>query len=169
MFVAGLSGGSLLALYLAGTHPDLSGVITYSVALFPRNPFFPLLPIGKYLIPFFPLQEGYLTDPGAADRMWHYDKYPTRGADEVRKLLREVKRLLPSVICPLLIVQSTLDRDVHPRGAQYLQQHAGSEIKELLLLHNSGHALTVDSEWETAAERTFSFIQAQIQQIPGSA
>jgi esterase/lipase len=28
----------------------------------------------------------------------------------------------------------------------------------MLVLHNSGHALTVDSEWEMVAERTLRFI-----------
>jgi esterase/lipase len=43
-----------------------------------------------------------------------------------------------------------------------VNDRVGSKDKQLLLLHNSGHALTVDSEWELVAERTYAFIQAHL-------
>jgi carboxylesterase len=58
----------------------------------------------------------------------------------------------------MLIVQSRLDRDVRPKSAELIYRNVGSTDKELLWLHNSGHPVTVDSEWETVANRTYNFI-----------
>jgi esterase/lipase len=33
-----------------------------------------------------------------------------------------------------------------------------SPDKQLVLLHNSGHVLTLDSDWEVVAEQTYAFI-----------
>ena len=43
---------------------------------------------------------------------------------------------------------------------QFSYDQAGSTDKELVTLHNSGHCLTVDSEWESVAAKTHEFIQA---------
>ena len=78
---------------------------------------------------------------------------------ELLKLSRQVQRLLPQVTCPLLVIHSTLDRSIHPNSAPLTYDRAGSTDKELVTLHNSGHCLTVDSEWESVAEKTYQFIQ----------
>jgi carboxylesterase len=78
---------------------------------------------------------------------------------ELQKLTGEVKRLLPQVTPPLLVVHSTADQTVHPDSAQYTYDHAGSADKELVTLHGCGHVLTVDREWEAAAEKTYRFIE----------
>ena len=162
VFVAGLSMGALLTLYLAGHHPDLPGAIVYSPALIVTNRLVRLVPLGKYLISMFPKRASHFTDPMASNRIWSYHQYPTFGADETRKLIREVKRLLPRVVNPLLIVHSWLDRNIRPESAQLVYDRVGSTDKELLMLNNSGHVLTVDSEWEQVAERTYEFIQARL-------
>jgi len=162
VFVAGLSMGALLALYLAGMEPLLPGAIVYSPALKVANRLIRLVPLGKYFISMFPKKQAHFTDPTASGRIWSYDRYPTFGAHETRKLIREVKRLLPQVVSPLLIVHSWLDRSIHPESARMIYDRVGSKDKELLMLNNSAHALTVDSEWERVAERTYQFIQARL-------
>ena len=161
VFLAGLSGGGVKTLFLAATQPDLAGVITYSAAIYPSNWLLNLVPIAKYLIKQFPLREEHLTNPDAISRIWTYNTYPTFGAHEMLKLIREVRRLLPQVTCPLLIMHSTLDRDVRIKSAYAIRERTASQDKELLLLNNSGHAITIDSEWELVAQRTYEFIQAR--------
>ena len=75
---------------------------------------------------------------------------------------QRVRRLLPGVTCPLLIVHSTLDQAIHPHSARYTYERAGSADKELVTLYDSGHCLTVDSEWESVAQKTYEFIQAHL-------
>lgn len=159
VFVAGLSGGGVMALYLAATHVELAGAITYSAAMKLFNPLVHLVPIGKYLIRQFPLREEHLTDPEAINHLWTYDTYPTFAVHQLLMLTSEVDRLLAHIHCPMLIVQSTLDKDVRPESADQIYQHIGSKSKELIWLHNSGHPVTIDSEWKTVALRTHQFIQ----------
>jgi len=161
VFVGGLSMGSVLTLYLAARHPKLRGAIAYSPAVWPADRLIYLAPVLKYLIPKRPKSEGSdLTDPEADLRLWSYEQYPTFAAHEFLKLLHRARRLLPQVTCPLLIVHSTLDQSIHPTSARRTHERVGSPDKEWVTLHNSGHCITVDSEWETVAEKTHAFIQA---------
>jgi carboxylesterase len=161
VFVGGLSMGSLLALYMAATHPELAGAILYSPALLVAERLLYLTPILKYLIPARPKasnDDGDLTDPEARLRSWSYEENPVSAAHELLKLIRRVRRLLPQVTCPLLIVHSTLDCSIHPKSVQYTYERVGSADKKVLTLHNSGHNLLVDSEREFVAEETYRFI-----------
>ena len=165
VFVAGLSMGALLSLYLAANHSRLSGAVVYSPALVVANRLARLIPLGKYFVRIFPKGKPNFTDPQASSRIWSYDHYPTLGAHEVGKLIHEVRRMLPSVVCPLLVMHSRLDRRVRIESARIVYEGVGSRDKELLTLENSGHSLTVDSEWERVAERTYQFIQARLPRL----
>jgi len=161
VFVAGLSLGSLLTLYLAAHHPELAGAILYSPATLVASPKIYLTPLLKYLVRSTPkAAKSDLTDPQAHLRLWSYEANPTAGAHQVLKLMRRVRRLLPRVTCPLLVVHSTLDQVIHPRSARYTYERVASTDKRLLTLHNSGHCLTVDSEWERVAQESWDFIAA---------
>jgi len=161
VFAGGLSMGTLLTLYLAAHHPELPGAILYSPATVVADRLIYLTPVLKYVVRQRPKSaDDDLTDPEAEKRLWSYDEYPTFPAHELLKLQARVRRLLPRVTCPLLIVHSTLDQAIHPNSARLTYERAGSTDKELVTLHNSGHCLTVDSEWEFVAEKTYEFIQS---------
>lgn len=163
LFVGGLSMGSLLTLYLAAHHADVAGAILYSPAVIVGTRSIHLTPVLKFLIrKIRKSHESDLTDPRAESRLWHYDFFPVPAAHELLRLIREVRRLLPQVTCPLLVVHSTGDQTIHPDSARYTYERAGSTEKELVTLHNSGHCLTVDSEWEDVAERTYRFIREHL-------
>lgn len=163
VFVGGLSMGSLLTLYLAARHPDLPGAVLYSPATIVADRLIYLTPLLKYFIPKRPKSpEKDLADPQADLRLWSYEENPVRAAHELLKLIYHVRRRLPRVTCPLLIFYGTRDKAIHPRSAYYTYERAGSTDKELVVLHNSGHCLTVDAEWEGVAEKTHAFIQAHL-------
>lgn len=75
------------------------------------------------------------------------------------KFIKQVKRCLPEVTCPSRIIYSTADESIHPDSAQFAYDNISTTDKELITLHNSGHVLTVDSEWESVAEETYQFIK----------
>ncbi len=161
VFVGGLSMGAVLTLYLAAHHPDLSGIVLYSPAVWPASRLLYLTPVLKYLLPKKPQSgETDLTDPAADLRLWSYEEDPVFAAHELLKLLRRVRRLLPLVTCPVLIIHSTHDQAIHPQSARRTYERVGAPDKELVTLHDSGHCLTVDSEWESVAAMTYRFIQA---------
>ncbi len=160
-FVGGFSMGSLITLYLAAHRPELPGAILYAPATLIADRRLYLTPILKYLIPKMPKSgESDLTDPQAHLRFWSYDEHPLAAAHELLKLTRRVRRLLPQVTCPLLILHGIHDRAIHPRSPHYTYERAGSTDKELVTFTNSGHGLVVDSEWEAVARKTFEFIEA---------
>jgi carboxylesterase len=160
VFVGGLSMGSVLTLHLAAHYPKLSGAIVYSPAMWVANRLIYLTPVLKYLIPKRPQSgESNLTDPQADLRLWSYDQDPVRAAHELLKLIRRVQRALPHITCPLLVMHSTLDQAIHPDSARRTYERVGSTDKELVTLRNSGHCITVDSEWEFVAQKTYMFIQ----------
>ena len=159
VFVGGLSMGSLITIYVAACHqPD--GAILYSPALRVANPLIHLAPIFKHLIPRVAKSgESDMTDPEADRRTWTYEAYPTSAAHELLKLIGRSRKLLPRVGCPLLVFYSTGDSMVRAEGAQHIVKASGSKEAELVTLHNSGHVLTVDSEWRAVAEKTYDFVQ----------
>jgi carboxylesterase len=158
VFVGGLSLGALLTFYLAAHHSEVAGAMAYSPAIMISDRRSHLVPVLKYVIRQLPKPEDDLTDPQARLRLWSYDMYPIPASHEVTKFIKQVKRLLPRVNCPLLIIYSTEDQTIHPNSAQFTYERVGSPDKELVRLHNSGHVVTVDREWETVAEKTHQFI-----------
>lgn len=164
VFVGGLSMGSVLTLYLAAHHPELPAAILYSPAVWLADRLIYLSPIFKYLLPKRPKsKESDRTTSEADRRIWSYEEYPVFAAHEFLKLLLRVRRLLPQVTTPLLIIHSTLDQTIHPNSAWLTYARAGSADKKLIALHNSGHVITADSEWEFVAEKTNEFIQAHLE------
>ena len=161
VFVGGLSMGSLLTLYLAAHHPELDGAILYAPAVMVADRMIYLSPVLKYLMRQKPKSDDSdLSNPEAELCLWSYEENPAFAAHELLKLIRRVRRLLPRVTCPLLVVHSTLDQAIHPHSARYTYERASSADKELVTLHDSGHCITVDSEWESVAKKTCEFIQA---------
>jgi len=161
VFVGGLSMGSLLTLYLGAHHSEIAGLVTYSPAILLANKLIYLTPVLKYFIgKRSPAGESDLADPEADSRIWCYEEQPLHAAHELLKLQRVVRRLLPAVKQPLLIVQSTGDTSIDPRCGQIVYDEAGSTDKELVWLHNSGHNIMVDAERKAVAEKTCEFIQA---------
>ena len=164
VFVGGLSMGALLSAYVASEVDDLAGLMLYSPALKAANWMLPLAGLAKYVMPMNRPPEGTdLTDPEAPARLWHYEVRPTAAAAEMYRLQRVVRRRLGDITTPALVVYSTADRSIHPQSAPRMFEGLGTSDKELLLLHNSGHCLTVDSEREQVFARSYGFIAKHAQ------
>jgi carboxylesterase len=160
VFVAGLSMGAVLTLYLASARSGIPGIVLYAPAVWPANRLLLLTPILKYFINKMSKDgKSDLTDPEAEQRIWSYEENPGIAAHEFLKLLIRVRRTLPQVTQPLLIVHSTGDTAIHPSSAPRTFQRVGSIDKELITLQNSGHVVTADSEREFVAQKTYEFIR----------
>lgn len=160
VFVGGLSMGSLVATHLAAHHPELAGVALYSPAFAVQNKLIYLTPLLKYLVPFWPAGESDLADPQAEQCLFTYSVHPTHGAHELLKLTRVARRLLPRVTSPAILFHTTRDQEIAPHSAQLAYDRLGSTDKRLVTLHESGHNLLVDVEWEEVARATHDFIEA---------
>ena len=101
-------------------------------------------------------------DPQARRRIWSYDERPLSAAHELLKIIRHTKAHLSDVKCPLLMIQSTLDKTIDPKSSQIIYDNVASAHKEIVMLHHSGHCLTIDGEWEVVAEHTYAFMMKQL-------
>ncbi len=148
VFVGGQSMGGLLALTLATQHPGIRGVIAFAAPLKLRDWRLPLLPVFHHLFPYYEDNAPPdLGDPSRVSRLHSYRRRPTVCIQSLVQLGRAVRRLLPQVRCPALIVHGRRDRVSHPANAQYIYEHVGSADKRLVWMERSGHTLTVD--WES--------------------
>jgi len=167
VFVGGLSLGSLLTLRLAALHP-IAGAILYSPALIARDwrmkfvrPFRHIMRWNRKEEP----QDADLTDPEAHKMLWSYDVIPGESAYQVSLLQKEVRRLLPSITVPVLIFQSSRDALIRPECGRIVHDEVASADKTLIVLHNSGHCLTVDSEREFVWQKTHEWIAARSERL----
>ena len=158
VFVAGLSMGALLAVHMAVQQPAVAGIMLYAPALKAANRVLFLAPVAKHVIRQMPGHETDLTDPEAPSRLWHYGTYPVGGAAQLLALQRRVRRELRRVLCPAMVIYATRDTQITPDSATRVYASLGSDSKELVALHNSGHCLTVDSERDQVFAQTYGFI-----------
>jgi carboxylesterase len=161
-FVAGLSMGGLLTLYLASRHPDLPGVIAYAPAIKVEDWRLRFLPIFKRFFKTMSKDEEHWADPEAEALLWSYDVWPVGGVVEVMHLRDEVETSLPRVTCPTMVVYSVSDPLVTEEAAQMVLDGVGCEDKTKLPLVECGHVMTVDAGWDELAEQTYQFIMARV-------
>jgi carboxylesterase len=164
VFVAGLSMGGLLTLYLASRHTELPGIVTYAAALDVRDWRRHFAPIIKRVFKTISKDEEHWADPAAEELLWSYDVYPVAGAMELFSLRDAVEASLPQITCPVLVTFSTADPTVTIEAAQMILDNIGSKDKEVLSLDECGHVMTLDVGWDTLAERTYDFVMAHVPQ-----
>jgi len=184
LVVGGLSMGANLSLMLAAEFPgDVAGVACLAPTLFYDGWAVPwyqrLIPLVDYtpLKYFSYVREGEpfglrdealrarvaaqynamdLRDSSAAAKSG-YAHFPVRLFCEMRKLIKVCKRALPRVRSPLLVVQAEHDDATGPRNARFILERVSSARRELLLLGQSYHLVSVDLERSRVAERLQNF------------
>lgn len=182
VFVAGLSMGGLLAIHLAANHPGeikglgvLSATLRYDGWAIPRLsfllPFFLHTPLGlRYrFVENFPYgikddrlrqrvvanmtagnsaESGNLGMTGQSLRQW-------------LSLVKLVKREMPDVKTPTLIIHAKDDDVSSTRNPNYIKSHLGGPT-ELLLLDDCYHMITVDKQRHEVTRALAAFFSAKV-------
>jgi carboxylesterase len=135
----GFSMGGLLSLNLAAELSAASlTTLNTPIKLHDRRQ-----PIARILQHFqrFHMWEGDEPEPeGEAARYWvGYEGVPVKGAVQLLDLIRETKRRLADVTCPLLVIQSKADESVRPVSAEIIRDRTSSFRKNLVWLERSRH------------------------------
>lgn len=156
VWVGGESAGALVALYLASEHPEAAGLLLYAPAL--KLTLRPLdVALLHLLAPFKPyVRKGEI---GVPDRWQGYPVNPLKGTIQLLQLQKEIKKRLPRITQPILIVQGRLDTTVHPTAPEIIAQGVRSPVKAIHWLEHSVHTVIIDREWQQAAELTLHFIE----------
>jgi carboxylesterase len=155
VFVGGESTGALLALLLAARHPEAAGVLAYAPALQLRMSRWQrlALPLLALFVPSLPKHDL------AGDKTWQgYPVNPLKAIYQLTRLQSVVRRALPGVTQPLLVIQGRQDTTIDQRSAELVYQGARSEVKELHWLEDSDHCLLLDKEVHRATLLTLNFL-----------
>ena len=79
---------------------------------------------------------------------------------EAERLIAAVKKSLPRVNVPAIIIHAVEDEVSSPRSARYIARHIGSKTTKSVMLHNSYHMITVDNDREQVAAETIRFLDS---------
>jgi carboxylesterase len=178
VFAAGICVGGKLGMLAADRRPDLIKAVAIYSPCFRYDgwdvPFYyPLLSsqIGWLsLIPFLDrISFSETTSLGIKDQRMRrkieamqadgvLDKFPGRGLVEMYKLGKALKRRLPEIHTPTLILHAEEDDLSAAKHASYISDHIGG-LRELKWIKDSYHMIHVDRQHRQVAELTARFFE----------
>lgn len=157
VFVMGQSMGGALALQLAAK-VKCDGLITINAAL--------TVPEYEQLVKETPLKyidenQPDIKDPQAIEIT--YDQVPLQAIHELIQTMKETKKQLPLVECPILLFHS-IDDHVVPISSSYeIFEQVNSIEKIFISLKNSYHVASLDFDKDKIVNESIRFIQNQLE------
>jgi carboxylesterase len=168
IFIGGESLGGLLALYQAAAMQNIPlspksraegvvGVLVYAPAILFRSRL--VKPLTRVLTPFMAQKTKPRAVPSVADTRWQgYTVYPLKALRQLLELQKMVRRRLPEITQPLLLVQGRNDRSVHPNGPELIMKNVSSKVKEVHWIENSGHCVLLEEQCQDVEAITLEFM-----------
>lgn len=156
VFVGGESTGGALALYLAAQHREITGVLCYAPAI-------------KLAIPMHNMVRLYVSAPlvhsvpkenvGNNPYWQGYRVNPLRAVMELVRLGLDVRRQLPQISQPVLVMQGRQDKTVSEDVGEIILEGVLSERAEQHWWEHSGHVILLEDELDEITAVTLNFIQ----------
>lgn len=166
VFVVALSFGAALAVNFAARYPDrVTGLVTLAGFVHTKDPRRFFAPVIRRLTRSLPGAGNDIADPEG--REIAYDRLPTSGAYYMLRVLKQARRSLPAVTCPILVMHGRNDHTVPPFNAPMIYGSVASEDKELVWLERSYHVITLDYDRDEVFSRTYEFIRAHSKHLAG--
>jgi carboxylesterase len=162
VFLLGLSMGGVLSLTAASRLP-VRGVVAMSTPYqLPAHGFFGLTSVLSRFIPYMSKAKG---DP---DKGWFdkeafkqhvaYPKNPVRSAGELNKLTGKMRKALPLVKVPVLLIHSRNDDYVFRGSMENIHSALGSTDKKMVWVKGGGHVITEEPTREVVFKAAADFI-----------
>jgi carboxylesterase len=177
--VAGFSLGGLLAVSLAHRHPSLVTVMAVMSAPLRLRPLevaavraWARLPrqLRDGPLGLLPKSRGFdVLDPEMAARNPSHVAMPLEGVVSLIELGEIVRRELPQVLVPTLVMHGARDRTVPLEDSLELAGTIGSTEIERVWLDRSGHLIGIDVERRTVIDSVLRFFNKHLQAVSGSA
>lgn len=159
IFVAGLSMGGTLTLYLAENHPEIAGIMPINAAV-------KMDEFEQYYLSLKDKEEfvdGIGSDIKAEGiEELAYAKTPVKAMGELVQLLKIVETDLSKIQTPTLILSSTVDHVVPPENSQMIYDQIQSDVKNIVRLEESYHVATLDNDKELIANECIRFIKENL-------
>lgn len=100
--------------------------------------------------------------PSSSSASKGYPVFPLRTLTEIDRLITGVRARLHRVTAPTVILQAREDDMTSPRNASIVFEEISSKEKELVLLEDCYHVITVDKQREAVAKNLASFFGLRI-------
>lgn len=155
--VIGFSMGSIVALHLAAHHEGVASVTTLASPIKMSDWRQSLVPVLRFFVRNYPAR---VSNPEIARQVQNYDFYPVSAIHQFLRMKSRVRRLLPRITQPILIVQGEQDRVIAPESAATLYQEVSATVKQVIMLPKRRHFLAL----EPGREELFQQIQAFLRQ-----
>lgn len=163
IFLSGLSFGGDLAISMAGKNKNIKGIILLGTVIYFYNHrllrlFIPFL---KFFKKYYKkrINPKHFFDPEAIGRRKAYHLAPLKNIEEMLIFIDErVKKILPSISQPALIMHSLDDKAIRPESAKYIFENIGSKIKSLTWVKNSHHNLVIDKPRREVFQTMYDFM-----------
>ena len=160
IFVVGHSMGGLLTLKLS-TERDVAKIVTLAAPIFvDEGRGLKNLPPREFCSDACIYTERKKLDdvPPAVNNV--YEKTPLISVHELVDLIDDVKKILPTVTAPILIVHGEEDHTVQPRSARYIMDNVGSKVKRVATVPNAGHLLPFAEGRDFVFDVTTDFLRS---------
>lgn len=87
---------------------------------------------------------------------------PLAAIHEAAKLIRQVKRALPQITTPAIVMHAIEDDVASVRSAEFVENRIASTLKRSVRLTDSYHMLTLDNDRDQVADETSVFFRQAI-------
>ncbi|HLQ83988.1 MAG TPA: alpha/beta fold hydrolase [Pseudogracilibacillus sp.] len=159
IYIAGLSMGGTLALYLGERYPDLAGIILVNAAI-------ELPKMTEYYEAKKDKSERFIPGIGSDIKKEDitelaYDKTPIKSMGDIIELMKLVKMNLTKITMPILIFSSNVDHVVPPENSRSIYNQVSSKQKKFIELKNSYHVATLDNDKDLIYSKTIEFLKSK--------
>jgi carboxylesterase len=187
VFVGGLSMGALMAVHLAYKFPqDVTGVVALAPTLFydgwalhKGKIFLNLVWPIPFVRNWLNIREGWPYGLKDEELRWSIERFyknassrefskkvllfgspffPAACLYQHRRFAEVVKKEMPAVKNPIIIMHAQEDDMTSPKNARYLLDHIGSSDKSLVMLDDSYHMIVIDKQKEKVAQEVVEFL-----------
>jgi carboxylesterase len=163
IFIMGLSMGGVLSLYFGARFPVAGIVAMASPYEIPFNDIRKLLvPAGKFLplvMPYYTKIGEEWVNPEMEAQHINYDRNPVKAGLQAIKMMAEMRRGLPTISAPVLLMHSDMDKTVPFDHMQKIYDALGCEDKTMIPVHDSIHPITVDGDRQLVFQQAADFVK----------
>ncbi len=157
IFVVGHSMGGILALKLAA-QKKIEGLATLAAPIFIASGMgvekLPPKEFCKDLYVVRPRRNLHDVPPAVNEV---YRKMPLPSVNELVELIDEVKKILPEISVPILILHGEEDHTANPKSAEYIAENVSSEKIRLVKVPDCGHLLPLTDKRDFVFEEVKKF------------
>ena len=155
VYIVGLSMGGALGLHLAARH-EVAALATISTPVFMGRLVSLCVPIAMRWAPNRKVISNYAARRG---EVVGYTTTPLSSLGVFLDVLKVVRRELPRVTAPLLVIHSRGDQTVPAANASFIAAHVASQEKHVLVYPGGRHLLTLPPYLRTVSSDVIGFLR----------